>query len=303
VNRFTLSYGWQPRAYFWDGGWIGIGKGQGVVPTHAHHAVQITLSLDGPIRLRAEAGEWKTYQGAVVRPNVAHSFDPAGAVLVMLFVDPECREGRWLCRLLTEPITELPPERFACCLPGLSVFWHAPLSEQQAAELVTSVVHNLCGGPPPPRRMDERIAKALTLIRNSDAPRIPIEQIAKKVFLSQGRFAHLFTEEVGVPFRHYVLWRKLSRAMLRIGRGGSLSAVAHASGFADSAHLTRTFYKMYGIAPSVMLGRGEFYEIPSPFELEIGAAIPEADGRTVVSGRPSVGIRGKDGSISPAGIE
>jgi AraC family transcriptional regulator len=291
MDKPTLAYGWQPRAYFWDGGWIGIGKGQGVVPTHAHHAIQITLSLDGPVRIRPGEGEWQTYRGAVVLPNVAHSFDPAGAVVVMLFVDPECREGRWLRRSLTGPITELPPERFDCCLPGLSVFWQTPLDEREAAELVTSVVRNLCAGPPPPRRMDERIAKALTLIRQNDASKIPIEQVAKKVFLSPSRFAHLFTEEVGVPFRHYVLWRKLARAMLRIGRGGSLSAVAHASGFADSAHLTRTFYKMFGIAPSVMLGRGEFHEIPAPFELDIGVATPDADGHPAADGGPSVGIQ------------
>jgi AraC-like DNA-binding protein len=61
-----------------------------------------------------------------------------------------------------------------------------------------------------------------------------------------------------------MLWRKLTRAMLSIGRERTIAAAAHASDFADAAHLTRTFYQMVGLPPSVLM-RGEFFEIPSPF--------------------------------------
>jgi AraC-like DNA-binding protein len=35
-------------------------------------------------------------------------------------------------------------------------------------------------------------------------------------------------------------------------KGASLSAAAHAAGFADSAHLTRTSRRMFGFPPSSM---------------------------------------------------
>ena len=35
-------------------------------------------------------------------------------------------------------------------------------------------------------------------------------------------------------------------------RGESMSAAAHAAGFADAAHLTRTSKRMFGFAPSLM---------------------------------------------------
>lgn len=92
-------------------------------------------------------------------------------------------------------------------------------------------------------------------------------------FLSPSRFAHLFKQQVGLAFRHYLLWRKLARAMLVIGRQGTIAAAAHEADFADAAHLTRTFYQMFGLPPSVMM-RGEFFEIPSPFDIPSAVQVP-----------------------------
>ena len=36
--------------------------------------------------------------------------------------------------------------------------------------------------------------------------------------------------------------------------------------FADAAHLTRTFYQMFGMAPSALM-KGKFAELPSPFDM------------------------------------
>jgi AraC family transcriptional regulator len=101
-----------------------------------------------------------------------------------------------------------------------------------------------------------------------------IEDAAAMVFLSPSRFAHVFKQQVGLPFRRYMLWRKLARALLMIGRERTIATAAHAADFADAAHLTRTFYQMFGIPPSAMM-RGEFFEIPSPFEL---SAVPQPRG-------------------------
>jgi AraC-like DNA-binding protein len=264
---------WTPIVYFWDGGWIGVGASRGgIVPAHSHHAVQVTLGLDGPIRLRSPGDEWMEAPGGAVLPNVTHEFDGCGSSAAMLFIDPECREGRWLRHSLPAPIAPIARERFDVHVEALLRFHERPPGTGDAAALVAAIAHGLCEGPPPRHRMDERIARALAFIRKSDARGLSLEAVAAEVFLSPSRFAHLFTEEVGLPFRRYLLWRKLSRSMDAFGRGGTLSQAAHAAGFADSAHLTRTFYKMFGIPPTAMLGSAEFHEIPSPFELDLPTA-------------------------------
>jgi AraC-like DNA-binding protein len=71
--------------------------------------------------------------------------------------------------------------------------------------------------------------------------------------LSESRFSHLFVEQIGLPFRTYLLWLRLSIAVERMAAGDSLTVAAHDAGFADSAHFSRTFLRMFGIPASVLL--------------------------------------------------
>jgi AraC-like DNA-binding protein len=182
----------------------------------------------------------------------------------MLFVDPESTEGVWLRSALSSDITLVPDPRVSACVPVLRTFLERPLESVEVTDVIRHCVASLCTGTPPSRRFDERVTKVLTAIRQSDDLRLSVEDAAAMAFLSPSRFAHLFTDQVGLPFRRYMLWRKLTRAMLAIAREPTIAAAAHASDFSDAAHLTRTFYQMFGIPPSVML-RGEFFEIAAPF--------------------------------------
>lgn len=265
ASRWTGSPSW----YLWDGGFFAVGRSAGIVPPHDHHAIQIVLAIEGCVGVRGERGDWRMTSGLIVRPDVVHSYDANGSVAAMLFVDPESTEGAWLRTSLRDDITLVPAARIAPCVAELRKFLDRPLESLEVGALVRHCTHGLCAGAPPSRRLDDRVTRVLTAIRRSDELRMSIDDAAALAFLSPSRFAHLFKQQVGLPFRRYMLWRKLTRAMLMIGRERTISAAAHAADFADAAHLTRTFYQMFGIPPSVMM-RGEFFEIASPFEL--GAA-------------------------------
>jgi AraC family transcriptional regulator len=265
MDRSETTPRFSTRAYLWEGGFLAIGRGSGRVPPHSHHAVQISIALEGTILFHDESGEWRTFDGAVVRANETHGFDGNDALLTMLFIDPETLEGRWLHDTYVEPISAIDAGRIDQCRSVLLDAWTTPPSAEDASSLVVRVAHSICAGIPATRRLDGRIADALVLIRSMDVQRISIDDVARGVFLSPSRFAHLFKDELGLPFRRYLLWRKLTRALLMAGRGETLSTAAHAAGFSDSAHLTRTFYQMFGISPTAMMGGGELYEIEGPF--------------------------------------
>lgn len=253
-----------PRWYLWDGGFLAVGSSDGVVPPHAHHAFQLVIGIAGEVAIRAATGAWRAGRGLVVPPDVEHSYDGRGAIAAMLFVDPESNEGVWLRSTFRREIAVVPEARVAPAAEELRKFLEQPHESMEIRPLILHCVKTMCAGAPPSRRMDERVTKVLQEIRASDDLRISLESAAASVYLSEGRFAHLFKQQVGLPFRRYMLWRKLTRAVVAIGRERTLVAAAHAADFADAAHLTRTFYQMFGIPPSVMM-RGEFFAVDSPF--------------------------------------
>jgi AraC-like DNA-binding protein len=262
------SYRWLnvPRWYLWDGGFLLLAQAQGVVPAHSHHAIQIVISLDQPVAVCGHHENWRKGRGIVVRPDVVHSFDCSGAFGAMLFVDPESSEGVWLRTLLTQNITILPDARLASSVSELRTFAEQPFASMEVGALIRHCVHAVSPGPPPMRRLDPRVTTVLNRIQASDDLRVSLSAAAKMAFLSPSRFAHLFKQQLGLPFSRYMLWRKLTRAMLAIGSERTIADAAHAADFADAAHLTRTFYQMVGMAPSVLM-RGTFAEIASPFSV------------------------------------
>lgn len=253
------------RWYVWDGGFLAMGRAHGVVPPHAHHAIQIVLALEGEIAVSGGDDQWRTGRGVIIAPDARHSYDSRGALGAMLFVDPESTEGIWLRSSLRANITWVPGQRIAACTVELMRFHERPLESLEIGALIRHCVQSLSAGVPPARRLDPRVTEVMRRIQRSDDLRVSLASAAKAACLSPSRFAHLFKQQVGLPFRRYLLWRKVTRSMLVIGREGSATTAAHAADFADAAHLTRTFRQMFGIPPTVML-RGEFFEIPSPFD-------------------------------------
>jgi len=262
------SYRWLsvPRWYLWEGGFLLLGRGQGVVPPHAHHAIQIVIALEGRMVVCGRDGKWREACGIVVQPDVVHSFDCRGASAAMLFVDPESSEGTWLRTALRNDITIVPEARLASCAWEIRAFNEKPFESMDVPTLIRHCVQELSPGAPPARRLDSRVTDVLSAIRKSDDLRISLASAAKLAFLSPSRFAHLFKQQMGLPFSRYMLWRKLTRAMVAIAAERTIAAAAHAADFADAAHLTRTFYQMVGMAPSALM-YGEFAQIASPFDL------------------------------------
>ena len=244
-----------------------------MVSTHAHHAIQVVIALDGCIAIAGADGEWREARGVIVRSDAEHSFDCNGAFGVMVFVDPESSEGVWLSTSLRQDITIVPDTRLDPIVAELRSFAERPDDTVDLAALVRGCIHGLRPGLAPTRRLDPRVTAVLDAIRSSDDLRMSLDQAADTACLSSTRFAHVFKEQVGLPFSRYMLWRKLTRAMVAIASEGTIAAAAHAADFADAAHLTRTFYQMFGMAPSVLM-RGDFVEIPFPFDTASASAAP-----------------------------
>jgi AraC-like DNA-binding protein len=127
------------------------------------------------------------------------------------------------------------------------------LADAEMVATARSAVALLAAAPIPDPGLDARIVKALDFIRARIRGPIALADAAAAAALSPDRFRHLFVHQTGASFRTYVLWSRLNVAIERSMAGDSWTEAAHEAGFADSAHLTRTFKRMFGINPATLV--------------------------------------------------
>jgi AraC-like DNA-binding protein len=237
----------------WEGGSLLIGRVEEAVGAHAHHAIQITLAVQGAVRLRARGtNTWTSSAGALVASRTPHEMDARGAIVALIFVEPESLQGRMLAeRHATAGIAPLPRDRVEAAVAALSS-WHARDGKSRLVGLGRAIVADLAAGMQPRRNLDPRVARALIYLRSSLERSVTLADAAAAVALSPGRFRHLFVAETGLTFRAYLLWLRLGRAVELVAAGRAITEAAHAAGFADAAHLSRTFRRHFGIAPATL---------------------------------------------------
>jgi AraC-like DNA-binding protein len=240
---------------FWEGAslwFLGTRPGEGPFPKtdfHAHHAVQVTLVLRGWFSLETRDGP---VHGDVVAvaPDAEHALTGEGLV-AHLYVDPEGRQGRELQRGLffDSTMVAIAAERLAGLRAQLLATLEANNRDDRTLiELGRALLAQLAPGSQSDERPEVRVRKMVAWASERLDTPVSLAGAAAHVGLSHGRARHLFVENVGMPFRTYVLWLRLMRAVELFAVGSSLTAAAHGAGFSDSSHLSRTFRRMFGIS-------------------------------------------------------
>ena len=225
------------------------------MPEHAHYAIQIAFGSTPGIRFSAGAQQpWREYAGVVVASRQPHAMDVTNvAANVVLFVEPETREGRALTeRWSGEGISALPEALVRELATPLFEAYLAQPTRAAVERAARRVVHVLTGGVEPATVTDERVLRVIAHINAHLNRPLALDDVADVACLSPSRFRHLFVEQTGVGLRPYILWRRFLHVWALLTAGESLSAAAHAAGFADAAHLSRTSRSTFGFPPSAM---------------------------------------------------
>lgn len=242
------------RVLMWKGGSLWVSRETGLVQAHAHHAIQVTLAPQQPVKLRSgESDAWIAARASIVMPDREHQFDGCGQDVVILLIEPETTVGRiLLARFGQAALTLIPDDAVTTLSQRLLDGLARGASDEALIEGAKSIISRLAGSVPEAEAVDPRIARALDWIRAHLGAPIALRQVASVAHLSPGRFRHIFVAQTGISFRAYVLWARVSSAMVAAMAGQSWTTAAQHAGFADSAHLTRTCKRMFGISPTML---------------------------------------------------
>ncbi|MBC7301482.1 MAG: helix-turn-helix transcriptional regulator [Nocardia sp.] len=205
----------------------------GTTALHAHHTVQV-LTSETAFRIGDVHGATASCRAVVIPPNTGHRVVEGVAAATLIHVAPEAKVSATLCPEYADTV-DVWVRHGAMLTPG---------SIGMSAIVAGAVEPDRSAWHPAVRRAWTELPTLL-----ADGP-VRLGDLAQRVHLSESRLAHLFSTEVGLPFRAYVRWLRMQRAIRLVAAGRTLTEAAHGAGFADSAHLNRVCHSMFGAAPS-----------------------------------------------------
>ncbi len=193
----------------------GLIRGElGRTAPHAHYAHQLMFSTGSPITVSLD-GQVTTAHRLFIPSRQTHAILETQGEVSVLYAEP-------------------------------AVFDIAPLLHQ---DLSLEAMRRL------PRRSldDPRLERALAALDQHLAGKVSAQALAQAAHLSLSQLERLFAQQLGLPVRRLVLWRRLRIALHLALAGGTLTEAAHGAGFADSAHFSRTMKQLFGVTAAASL--------------------------------------------------
>ncbi len=256
VNRQQFA----PISVFWTGGYFHIGRVTDNV-VHTHHAIQISIGIEGGFTVSTEESELRSH-GLLIGPDVPHCVNGGENQLGTLMIDAETTPAKLLVeKYLKGKTTHVLGKRVVTSvLASIPKFirYHGIQDCYQASEVIKYILGKLVDSSSENQRsVDSRIPAVLDFINNLEIKKVSTKTIARQVYLSETRLIHLFKNEIGIPIRRYLLWSRIQDAMKLMSKGTPITEAAYQAGFSDSAHLTRSVKKTYGVPPSVVFKKSQ----------------------------------------------
>jgi AraC-like DNA-binding protein len=237
-----------------------------VYDRHSHDAYSFGVTEQGAQWFRCRGAAHVSRSGLVMAFNPdefhdGHADSAGGFTYQMIYLDPEtvrdvlaeADRSRAGLPLFTEPVIN--DRAFAgrvrraarAVLAGAE-----PLAAQEALDalIVTAVRRHGTAGRTV-RRSAGPADSVREILRQRYAEQVTADELAHAVGVSRFQLYRLFHDRYGLAPSGYVRELRLRAARSRLAAGDPPARVAAAVGFADQAHLTRWFRRVYGITPAM----------------------------------------------------
>ncbi|TGM46440.1 helix-turn-helix transcriptional regulator [Leptospira vanthielii] len=228
---------------------------------HSHYAATLAISLEKNITIETDLGK-EEYRVALVGPNTYHRTISPGVEMVALLIDPETYEFGSISESISSgEVKKLEIQKFLPLIDSLWSLYYGDLSDDEATQLQFNLLRTVYPFDALKTTVDPRIQKIAKRIRMEVPNSIRMKEIGKDFSISEDRLIRLFKENLGIPLRRYLLWVRILRAVKELKAGNNLTDAAHAAGFSDSAHFSRTFKENFGFIPSLFFGHLKTAEV------------------------------------------
>jgi AraC-like DNA-binding protein len=262
-----------------------FGKGHYVIGDHfgwhLHKELQLEIPLDGEFQfatrsssvVKVKRGQvyaippdavhrWKCTRAGLmigislaVMPHADSVIQPPGTALTPVVIEPHGLPSM-LENLMQELNHEDRPREFAG--KRLTCWMYLLITQILGAFAVPSVSRaEPVMDASPASRSQRVVSKIVRFIDANLAGDLTVSRFAREFGLSTRQIHRLFIDATGVSCHRYVMDRRLeaARSLLQAQAHLSIKEVAHASGFASTAHFSSKFKSAHGLSPSDFRGQ------------------------------------------------
>lgn len=223
-------------------------------PSHVHDEAQLTFAATGMVQVHTDAGRW------LVPPQLA-VWVPAGVThRVEVLTDAELWVLHWRPSALAAWAPDVLLQRGAFALritPLLRYLLEDAFVPQPAGDrvelMVRLMLHELTDTtdaptflPWPSSPAGRRLASLALADRQNS---LSLEALARSAATSVRSASRVFPRETGMSFKAWRQRARIVRSIERLGRGDSVSRVAHAAGFASTSAFSAAFRAVTTLSP------------------------------------------------------
>jgi AraC-like DNA-binding protein len=200
------------------------------VAAHCNPVTCVISGIRGSVSVIG-GGEQVTGDILLIRPGIGHKVVCKGSGINAMYLDGlSWPRGALLAKRLQGVIGDL----------ALDALF-------QGVEAQDELRRRLAGDLPP---FPQRLATVLGDLATDPMSRMTQFELADRLQMERTGALRLFKAMTGQTFRRFKQWSGLRHAARQIASGELIRTAAMDGGFADTAHLTRTFRLSFGLTPS-----------------------------------------------------
>jgi len=249
----------KPLLFFSTQYFMYIGRAVDTI-VHDHHAVQIAICFEDKIEMIL-TDLTINEKSIIIDSDVPHECRTRDNNFLLINIDPECKIGKGLRKVyLTGNKTARLPEKLVEQLleDFIPMFLGEP--NMDCIFKITFKFLQKLSQADVKEELDDRIVKVLQVLNKPGNSALKVKDLAETVYLSPSRLIHLFTTEVGIPIRKYILWARLLISLQHILNANDITEAALVGGFSDAPHFNRTFKRMFGLNPTLLFNNSQFIQ-------------------------------------------
>ncbi|MAM88717.1 MAG: hypothetical protein CME36_15540 [unclassified Hahellaceae] len=266
------------KLYIWRNQLLFLGASRIAYRSHSVVSDKLLVSLDGVMTISPNTGKPISTRSVLLKAGTSFAslnLDTSAAVVAIYYLPPLSQDHAALESIMTRVSDNMsyahPQEDLL--VRRLLYIRDEGLHPSETRRMLRDLIIPPALAGVVFREFDPRIVTVIQSIRETVAENLSVQKFAAEVHLSASRLEKLFKEQIGVPITRYRLRYRVFVGVIHLALGESITNAALAAGFASSAHFSKSYSAIHGIAPSARFLKPPMLEVLMADEVP-GAGVP-----------------------------